>query len=199
MRSKIAVATVSGKAYYRLVNELKEKRLPFLSLIPGEPIPPSIRVVITTSKERPSISHSKILLYDPEVDPSTVIDEAIRISQSKEVYNELVIGVDPGKTFGIAVLGDGKVLKKEEELTIERAVDTVLIELNKNPSKVQKVKIGGGVPELAKEFLGRLEIALPKNASAEIVKEYGTSIQRSPESKKKISDADSAVKIARES
>jgi hypothetical protein len=32
MNAKIAVATVSGKAYYHLVNELKARGLPFLSL-----------------------------------------------------------------------------------------------------------------------------------------------------------------------
>jgi len=197
MRSRIAVATVSGKAYYLLVKELKQRDLPFLSLIPGESIPPSIKVVITTDKEKHSIEHGTILVYNVEDDPSRIIDEAIRIVQNKEVYEEVAIGVDPGKTFGIAVLGDGKVLKKKEGLTLEMAVDTILTELKKNPAKIQKVKIGNGIPELAEEVSSRLKIALPDNATIEIVSEAGTSSLRGNGFRKKISDADSAIEIAK--
>jgi len=196
MRSKIAVATVSGKAYYLLVNELKQRKLPFLSLIPGESIPPSIKVVITTDKEKPLVDHPNILVYDVNTDPSDTIDEAIRKIQSKEAYEEVTIGVDPGKTFGVAVLGDGKVLKKGEGLTLEIAVGTILTELKKNPARVQKVRIGNGIPELAEEIASRLNVALPENASIEMVSEARTSTFRDKSFRKKISDANSAINIA---
>jgi len=38
MSVKVAVATVQGKAYFYIVNLLKENNMPFFSLIPGEPI-----------------------------------------------------------------------------------------------------------------------------------------------------------------
>ena len=63
-RAKIAVATVSGKAYYKLVNELKNRDIPFLSLVPGDSIPQSIKVVVTTEKEKPLIDHQRILVYE---------------------------------------------------------------------------------------------------------------------------------------
>ncbi|MEM3041561.1 MAG: hypothetical protein QXG97_06020, partial [Nitrososphaerota archaeon] len=69
MKEKIAVATVSGKAYYRLVKELKERNLLFLSLVPGEPVSSSINVVITTEKERNLINHPNILTYNAEDNP----------------------------------------------------------------------------------------------------------------------------------
>jgi len=197
MRSKIAVSTVSGKAYYRLVNELKQRRLPFISLIPGEPIPPSIRVVITTDKEKTLVGHPTVLVYDAEAEPSGTIDEAMRIIQSKEAYGELAVGVDPGKTFGLAVLGDGKILKKEEGLTLEMAIDTILTELKRNPAKAQRIKIGKGIPELAEEIKRRLSRVLPQNVSIEMVSEAGTSTLRGKGFRKKMSDADSAMNIAR--
>mgnify|MGYP001064100312 CR=1 FL=1 len=197
MKSKIAVSTVSGKAYYRLVNELKQRTLPFISLIPGEPIPPSIKVVITTDKEKKSVGHPTVLVYDAEAEPSGTIDEAVRIIQSKEAYGELTIGVDPGKTFGIAVLGDGSILKKDEGLTLEMAIDTILTALKRNPAKDQRIKIGKGVPELAEEIRGRLNRVLPQNVSIETVTEAGTSTLRGKGFRKKMSDADSALNIAR--
>ena len=36
MKTKIAVATVAGKAYFLLINELKERGIDFLSVVPGE-------------------------------------------------------------------------------------------------------------------------------------------------------------------
>jgi hypothetical protein len=196
MKTEIAVTTLSGKAYYRLVSELKQRNIPFLSLIPGESIPTSIRVVITTDKEKPLVKHPSILIYDAEASPSLKIDQTIRLIQKKETYEEVIIGIDPGKTFGIAVLGDGKVLRKKEGLTLEMTVDAVLTELKRNSAHVQKVRIGKGIPKLAEEIAGRLSIAFPDGLRIEMVSEAGTTTLRGKGFRKKISDADSAVIIA---
>ena len=196
MRSKIAVATVSGKAYYWLVNELNRRKIPFLSLIPGEIVPPSIKVVITTKDERQRVNHPSVLIYNPKDKPSAIIDKAIRIIQNKEAYEELVIGVDPGKTFGVAVLGDGNVLEKKERLTREMAIDMVLTALQRHPARIRKIKIGNGIPEIAEEIASRLKIAVPEDTTIEIVSEAGTSNMRRKGSRRKISDADAAVNIA---
>lgn len=197
VRAQIAVATVLGRAYYKLVSELKSKDIPFLSIVPGEPIPPSIRVVITTRGEVNLINHPQILVYDEATDPSNIINEALRIIMNKETYGELTIGVDPGKTFGIAILADGKILRREEGLSMERAIDLILSELGRNPAKSKKIRIGRGVPDLAEEVARKLEASLPHDAIAiEMVDEEGTSTMRDKGFKRKISDADSAIKIA---
>ena len=197
MKSEIAVATVSGKAYYWLVNELNKRKISFLSLIPGETIPPSIKVVITTKDEKRLVDHSSVLIYNPDEDPSTIIDEAIRIIQNKKAYEELIIGVDPGKTFGVAILGDENVLEKKERLTREMAIDMILTAIKRYPARTRKIKIGDGMPEIAEEVASRLKIAVPEDTSIEIVSEAGTSNIRGEGSRKKISDADAAVNIAR--
>ena len=196
VRARIAVATVSGKAYYKLVNELKSRNIPFLSLVPGEPIPQSIGVVLTTDSEKSLINHQKVLVYNIEEDPSNVINEALRIITSKNLYEELIIGVDPGKTFGVAVLADGKILRREEFSSIEKAIDMIFVELKNNPSKIQKIRIGKGVPDLAEEIARRLESSLPENIVIETVDEAGTSTLKNMGFKRKLSDADSAIKIA---
>lgn len=195
-KARVAIATVSGRAYYMLVNELKSRDIPFLSLIPGEPVPPSIKVVITTKDEADRIGHSQILIYNGETEPAKIVDEALRVIMEKNLYEELVIGVDPGKTFGVAILADGKVLKREGGLSMERAIDLILSELVRNPSKVKKVRIGRGVPDLAEEVARRLERALPEGATIEMVNEGGTSTIKDRGFKKKLSDAESAVRIA---
>ena len=197
MSSKIAVATVSGKAYYLLVNELKQRKLPFLSCVPDKLIPLSIQVVITTEAERLTVKYPNVLVYNPENEPSETIDEAIRIIQSKEAYKEVTVGIDPGKNFGVAVLGDGRILKKTQSFSLEKAVDTVLMDIKKNPAQRRLVKIGNGIPELAEEIASRLNTTLPEDVSIELVSEVGTSILKSDGSKRKATDADSAIEIAR--
>lgn len=195
-RAAIAVATVSGKAYYKVVNELKSRDTPFLSIVPGEPVPSSIRVVITTEGEKHLISHPNVLTYNVDEDPSNIVDKAIQLASGKESYNEIVIGVDPGKIFGVAVLGDGRTLKKEEFSSMVKTIDFILTELNRLPSKVRKVKIGMGVPEVAEEVMRRLNSTLPKDVIIEMVSEEGTSKSKESLVGRKLSDADSAVKIA---
>ena len=191
------MTTVSGKAYYWLVNELNRRRIPFLSLIPGEVIPPSIKVVITTRDESRLVNHPSVLIYTPDEEPSKIVDEALRIIKNKKTYEELVIGVDPGKTFGVAVLGDGNILEKKERLTLEMAVDAVLTAISRHPARTRKIKIGDGMPETAEEVASRFQVAAPENTIIEIVSEAGTSNIRGDGSRRKISDADAAVNIAR--
>jgi hypothetical protein len=39
--------------------------------------------------------------------PFLLIDEAIKLSEGKKDLETIIVGVDPGKTFGIAVINDG--------------------------------------------------------------------------------------------
>ncbi|MBS7614982.1 hypothetical protein KEJ18_04550 [Candidatus Bathyarchaeota archaeon] len=197
MSQKIAVATVSGKAYYLLVNELKQRNLSFLSCLPQKPISPSVQVVITTVNERHLVDHPNVLVFDPESDPSDIVNKALQVIQNKTAYKEVTVGIDPGKNFGVAVLGDGKVIKKMQILSLEKTVDTVLMELKKTPSKTKHVKIGNGIPELAEEIAARLDLSLPRDVSIEIVSEAGTSTLRGDGFRKKVTDAESATEIGR--
>ena len=107
----IAVATTSGRVYYSVVSELKKRHLNFLSLCPGDPIQLSVKVAITTGSERDKIHCLNTLVYDDFPDTASLVEKALQIASGKTEYEELVVGVDPGKRFGIAVLGDGKVLR----------------------------------------------------------------------------------------
>ena len=63
MKEKVAVATVQGKAYFLIVNKLKEQNIPFISLVPGESVPAKIEIVITTEQEKDLVIHEKILVF----------------------------------------------------------------------------------------------------------------------------------------
>ena len=57
MRAKIALATVSGKACYKMVGGLKRRGLPFLSLKPTDTVPLDVKVVIITRREHRMVTH----------------------------------------------------------------------------------------------------------------------------------------------
>jgi hypothetical protein len=197
MKAKIAVATVSGKAYYFIVNELKQKNLPFLSLKPTDNIPLDVKVVITTKNEQQQITHPNILVYTEDTNLTTLIAEAARISQGKEGYEKIVIGVDPGKTFGIAVLGDGKVIETANGSSAEETVAIIKDVLKRTPSKFFVVRIGDGAPAFAEDLLCLLDRDLRENVAIEMVSEAGTT-RLSTESthRKAARDVISAIKIA---
>jgi hypothetical protein len=197
MKAKIAVATVSGRAYYQLVTELNRKRLPFLSLKPWDPIPLHIKVVLTTEKEIHQVSHPQILIFEQKSNPETVVDEAILIVQGKQGYEKVVVGVDPGKTYGIAILGDNKVLATLTSSNIEEASHLVVDSLKRFPAEVKVVRVGNGPPEYTQTLLSSLDKDLPEETLVEIVSEAGTSrLTNKSVNRRVLKDAVSAIKIA---
>ena len=197
MKAKIVVATVSGRAYYELVNELQKKRLPFLSLKPWDPIPLNIKVVLTTEEESHQVSHPQILCFKQGSNPESVVDAAILIIQGKQGYEKVVVGVDPGKTYGIAILGDNKVLETLTASNIEKAAHLVADSLKRFPAEVKVVRVGNGPPEYTRTLLSSLDKDLPEETLMEIVSEAGTSrLTNKSANRRVLRDAVSAIKIA---
>jgi hypothetical protein len=198
MKAKVAVATVSGKAYFLIVNKLKEKSVPFISLVPGETVPAEVKVVITTEKEKYSVKHEKILVYDSETEPDSVINEAIKILQGKGAYEKIVIGVDPGEVSGLAVIADGKVIETGNYFSIQEALAKIssVIKNVDFSSTVVSIKIGNGVPAY-KNLLEVLDEALPLEVVLEVVSEAGTNRSLNENKHRRgLRDIASAIRIA---
>lgn len=66
MKEKVAVATIQGKAYFLIVNQLREQNIPFISLVPGQSVPAKMKLVITTEQEKHLVNHEKILVFHSE-------------------------------------------------------------------------------------------------------------------------------------
>lgn len=197
MKAKIAVVTVLGKAYYLLVNELKTRGLDFLSFTPYENVPLDIDVVITTDFERQFVKHPKILIYKIDDDPVITVNEAARILEGICSYQNLVVGVDPGKTFGLALLGDGIVLKAFTCLGVEEAMNKINAIFREQPASSRVLKVGNWAPSYTRELLPLLDKNLPADITIEIVSEAGTSRLIGENAHKQgLRHAVSAVKIA---
>ena len=196
MRAKVAVATVSGKAYFLLINELKERNIQFVSVVPGEALPVEAKVVITTKSERSLIDNERILIYNPETEPSEIVNQAARILQGKETYDRIVIGVDPGEVFGLAFIADGKVTETKNCLNLNEVLN-VIKNLIRNVDLAYTaviVRIGNGVP-LHKDLLRSLDSDLPEQVILEVVGEAGTN-RPFVAHRRGLKDIASAIRIA---
>ena len=198
MRAKVAVATVQGKAYFLIVNKLKERNIPFISLVPGETVPTEVKAVITTRQEKGKVNHEKVLVYDDEKEPDSLVKEVVKILQGKEAYEKIVIGIDPGDVFGLAVIADGKVNETANCFSIQEVLEKTetIVKTVDVASTAVTVKIGNGVPSY-KNLVEALDMALLPEVVLEVVSEAGTShILNENKHRRGLRDIASAIRIA---
>ena len=175
MKEKVAVATVEGKAYFLIVNQLRERNIPFVSLVPGDQLAAEVKVVITTEKEKHLVKHEKILIFQSENELDALVNNVEKMLQGKEAYEKIVIGVDPGEAIGLAVIADGKVIEERNCFSPKELIDAIIKTLENVDFSVTNVavKIGNGVP-IYKDLLEALDDSLPQNVELNVVNEAGT-------------------------
>ncbi len=175
VREKVAVATVDGRAYFLIVNQLRERNISFVSLVPGDEVAAEVKVVITTENEMNLVKHGKILVFLGEDDLDNLVNDLAKILQGKEAYKKIVIGVDPGEAIGVAAIADGKVIEESNCFSAKELVDTI----NKTLKNVDlsetnvAIKIGNGVP-VHKELVEALDEGIRPKVELQVVNEAGT-------------------------
>ncbi len=198
MREKVAVSTVDGKAYFLIVNELREQNIPFLSLVPGQPVPAEVKVVITTEKEKSLAKSEKILIFKDKPQFDDLVIEIKRALLGKEAYEKIIIGIDPGEAIGLVVLADGKVIEEGNCYSSKEVINSIskiIRNVNFNLTNVT-VKMGNGVP-IYKELLDDIDAALPAQVVLEVVGEAGTNRPLKENGcSRKIRHISSAIRIA---
>jgi hypothetical protein len=198
MKAKVAIATVQGKAYFLIVNKLKEKQIPFISLVPGEIVSSEVKAVITTEQEKDRIRHERILVYDGETELDGLTNELIKILQGKEAYERIVVGVDPGEVFGLAVIADGKVNETENCFSVQEVLKKTknIIKNVDFSSTAVTIKIGSGVQKY-KKLIKVFNRALPPAVVLQVVSEAGTNRSLNHNKHRRgLRDIASAIRIA---
>lgn len=194
----VAVVTSSGKAYYKLVTELRKRGMDFLSLTPNDPIPINVRAVITTEFEKSGINHSKVFVYNADDDPVPLIDEVIQAVAGRDGYEKLVFGVDPGKRLGVAIMGDDSVIRTIVLSSVEDVAKVIAEAVNRINAEEKIVKIGDGASAYQSALIQLLDEELPSNIIIESVEEKGTTRHSRIllSQKKRVRDIDSAIQIS---
>jgi hypothetical protein len=188
--------TLDGRAYYRIMSMLKEMGLEFDNVMPGEILSPSVRIVITTEKEKDLISHDKILSLEELSKDPYLAKEKIIDNLYTDGEESIVIGIDPGKRIGIAAYYRQKELMGDILNSVDETIVKVVKLMENTHAKKKIVRIGNGEPEMAEKMANELSKRL-KNTIIELVDERGTSTLSKIKSSKKVGrDQRSAMIIA---
>jgi len=167
----IGVFTTDFKFFYELVRRLKSRGEPFISLGKEGNVPPSVGVVITSAEEGPKVRFEKVVASD---DPEEAINIAKCMLAGGVRYRTVVIGIDPGKSTGIAVFGEGKLLATETVIAPELVPDAVSKLLRCLGFRRCIARIGHGDPTRGRRIIRGLWAMVDE---VELVDETGTTMR----------------------
>jgi hypothetical protein len=110
-RRTVALVTRDPALYADLAGALRERRISTLSLLPGDRIPSSVAVVLTSPEEAITISFPRVIPVSTNSDRSALW-AAVEGARAGVPTEELVVGIDPGPRPGYAVLsGEASLIK----------------------------------------------------------------------------------------
>ncbi len=164
---RVAIVTDNPRVYYLATKVLREYRIPFLSLRPGEEVPFDVEVVLTSEPECGSIAFpSKVAVRD-----EGFIDELLAKLWGRERFKRVYIAIDPGERPGLSVVADNRVVEVHH-LKSPRDVDVVVELLEKYPGA--RIKIGHGAKRQRVMMLKSLAKVLGEDYPVLLVNEART-------------------------
>lgn len=167
----VAVITEDFSLFYDLVKALKAANLPFISLSFKDAVPPNVGVVLTTESEAPRIDFKEKLAIPSGADIEAILNEAQRRMTGPEVYQRLVIGIDPGVRPGLAFVAGGNVIYTTQVGSPEDVEPVLRNMLPLYPAGEVVVRIGHGDPTNRNRIINTLSSL---DLAIEIVDEHST-------------------------
>lgn len=158
----IVVATEDFEVYHGVVGELRERRVTFTTVEPGDELPERTRVVIT-GPEDPPFEGIESVRADPEA-PRRAVETALSVLRGEE--GRTIIGVDPGDRPGIAVRS-GPVVVAAFQVPLADAPDVIEEEVSGGIDPL--VRIGDGARLQGATIINALD-----GVRVELVDETGT-------------------------
>jgi hypothetical protein len=188
-RRSVALITRDPTLYADLAGALRERGITTLSLLPGERIPASVAVVLTSPDEARSISFPRVIAVTSNSDRS-VLWAAVEGARVGAPTQELVVGIDPGPRPGYAVLS-GEASLAKGNLESPESVAMFGRQLQRRfPEATVVFRVGSG-DRTARDRI--LQVLWALRRPVEIVNESGTT----PRGRPRPRDPASAERIAR--
>ncbi|WP_136716143.1 hypothetical protein [Halorientalis salina] len=158
----IVVATEDFEVYHGVVNELRDRGVPFTTIEPDDPLPDRASVLVT-GPEREIDSDVETVRAEPE-NPRRAVEEVLTALRGGG--GRTIVGIDPGDRPGIAVL-EGESVVAAFHVPSAKTAQVVERELEDATSPL--VRIGDG----ARMVGARIIDDLP-DVPVELVDETGT-------------------------
>ncbi|SFC72613.1 hypothetical protein SAMN05444422_11723 [Halobiforma haloterrestris] len=159
----IVVATSDFEVYHGVVNELRDRGTEFTTVEPDDQLPEGTTVVITAADHAEDFPDATTIVADPDA-PRRAVDQALTAVRGDG--GRTIIGVDPGRKPGIAVLA-GEMVVAAFQVPLADAVDVIQREVAEAADPV--VRIGDGSRLQGAQLVNDLE-----DVRVELVDETGT-------------------------
>lgn len=155
--------------YHSIIEEARARKLNLLVLTLSQPIPASVGAVITTESESEAIDFSRENIIIADDRPQTTLDRAVSLL-SGEGFKQIIIGIDPGKYPGMAVLGDNKTISVHH-VSVGEVCPLIKRIMHDYRDRKILVRIGHGARLIRSQLInGILDLGL----EVEMVDETGT-------------------------
>jgi len=187
----IGIYTKNFSLYHDLLKVLKNRKIPYVSLLSINNIPNRIGVVLTSHNELHDLKSQKGLAADVYDSIDHAVDIALQNLIGKDLYSKVYIGIDPGEKPGIAVVGDDILLQKTHVKSPEDVAGIVKRFLREYPSIECLIRIGHGSIIARNRIINTL---IPLELPIEIVDESKTT--SSQQTKRSERDSEAAASIA---
>lgn len=186
----VALVTRDPALYHELAGLLRERRWPTVSLLPGDRIPESVGVVLTSPGEARLIEHPNVIAVAEGIDRRSLGAAVEHGLEPSEPTEELIVGIDPGPRPGYAILAGSAVIG-EGNLESPEAAGVFASHLRHRFSTRHVLfRVGTGDPPARNRIVNSL---LDHQRSVELVDEQGTT----PRGARRPRDAAAARAIAR--
>jgi len=184
MQRVLGILTEDFRLYHDLVAALKRRGLSFRSLSFGGRVPATVGAILTSPAEASRIRYPNVIAVE---DVEVAVARGLQVVRGKTAWRELLIGVDPGSTPGVAIVGDGEVVDTYIASSPEAVARIVQDAARTFPARTRRVRIGHGDPTNRNRIINALS---REEARVEIVDEAGTTHRTDQP------DVDAAIRIA---
>jgi hypothetical protein len=166
-----ALITRDPALYADLAGLLRERRIPSVSLLPGQRIPDHVAVVLTSPEEAALIAHPHILTVREDGDRRSLAAAIFSRLATRESDADVIVGIDPGPRPGYAVLSGGRCLTEGVLESPEEAAGLGAQLRHRFDASALIFRVGSG-DHLARDRIVNALLALRR--PIEIVDEQGT-------------------------
>ncbi|ELZ08536.1 hypothetical protein C479_14393 [Halovivax asiaticus JCM 14624] len=136
----IVVRTTDFELYHGVVTELRDRDVTFTTIEPAQPLPDETTVVITDAATETTDIDADLPIVPGDPDsPRHAVDRALTLTRGDS--GRTIVGVDPGRKPGVAVLVDDVVVAAFQ-VPLADTVETIEAELETADDPI--VRIGDG-------------------------------------------------------
>ena len=170
--AKLAIRTSNFQLSYKLIRELRSRKINFEVLDPSEKLPS--KDIIWFAESHEVLEHEHLGKAIPtNIDTiQESIDLALLVMKGLRNPKQLIFGIDPGPYPGLAWLADGVFIGVSQLQSIEEIIDKIVSISNLIHCQSLLIRIGDGDPLIRDRIIN---LCIRNNWNIEIVDESKTS------------------------